>query len=349
MKIGIYALSKNEEKHALDWAESCQDADVRVVTDTGSTDGTVQRLHTAGVTVATGYVCPWRWDEAHNLALHHLPPDVDVAIRLDLDERLQPGWREVIEREWTDGTNNLRYRYVWSWTADGRPGLVFNCDRVHARHGFRWTGATHEGLTCWKGDRRIKVVEGLEIHHHRDQGKRHTTDLELLRVAVAEAPHDARMRWYLARECDYLQLPEAAAQFAYYLAMPDGAPTERSYALRALFRLTGEELHLHRAAREVTGEPDAWEHLAQAHAGRGEWREAMAFGAVAVQAGGELTHATDPAAKARAANVAAHAAWQLGLRPQALQFAEEAVARSPSDDRLRAKLEAWRRELEPTE
>jgi hypothetical protein len=343
VKIGVYALAKNEEKHAIPWAESCQDADVRVVTDTGSTDSTVQRLTLAGVTVATGYVCPWRWDEAHNLSLHHLPPDVDVAIRLDLDERLQPGWREAIERAWVDGTNNLRYRYVWSWAPDGRPGLVFYCDRVHARAGFRWTGATHEGLVCWKGDRRVRVAEGLEIHHHRDPGKRHVTDLELLRVAVAEAPHDARARWYLARECDYLNLAESAAQWAAYLRMPDGSVTERAYALRALSRVTGEEAHLHRAAREATWEPDAWEHLAQAHCRRREWRETLAFAQVALQADGEPTHATDPNAKIRAADIAAMAAWELGLRPQALQLAEDAVARSPLDDRLRANLEAMRR------
>jgi hypothetical protein len=40
------------------------------------------------------------------------------------------------------------------------------------------------------------------------------------------------------------------------------------------------------------------------------------------------------------------AAWELGLRPQALQLAEDAVARSPLDDRLRANLEAMRRLVE---
>jgi len=142
MKIGVYALCRNEEKHVFDWAESCDDADLAVVTDTGSTDTTVQRLKAAGATVATGYVCPWRWDDAHNLSLNHLPPDVDVAIRLDLDERLQPGWREAIERAWVDGTNNLRYRYVWSWKdhPGGQTGLTFHADRVHGRHGFRWAG-----------------------------------------------------------------------------------------------------------------------------------------------------------------------------------------------------------------
>jgi len=346
MKIGVYALAKNERKHVEAWADSCREADVRVVTDTGSTDGTVEALQAAGVTVAHGYVVPWRWDDAHNLSLHHVPPDVDVCIRLDLDERLQPGWREVIEREWDADHNNLRYRYVWSWKADGSPGLVFYSDRIHARHGFRWAAATHEGLVCWNGEKRQKFVEGLEIHHHRDAGKKHKTDLALLKVAVREAPHDARAWWYLAREMEWAGDPQAAATFTHYLGMKGGIWTERAYAYRALFRLTGDEQHLHHAAKEATGEPDAWQQLAFCHYKRQEWRECHAFAVQAINANDDGTHATDPEAKTKAFDLASVAAWNLGLRPEALQLAREAVARCPGDPRLVSNVEAMERILQ---
>jgi hypothetical protein len=343
MKIGVYALAKNELKHVEAWAESCREADVRVVTDTGSTDGTVEALVQHGVTVCSGYVVPWRWDDAHNLSLNHLPPDVDVCVRLDLDERLQPGWREAIEREW-DGTHNcLRYRYVWSWKADGTPGLVFFADRVHARHGFRWTAATHEGLVCWTGDKKQRIIEGLEIHHHRDAGKKHVTDLALLRVAVREAPHDARAWWYLAREMEWAGDPQAAATFTHYLAMKGGIWTERAYAYRALYRLTGDLQHLHHAAKEAVGEPDAWQQIAFWHYMRQEWRECHAFAVQAIDANGESTHATDPEAKTKAYDLAAVAAWNMGLRPEALRLAREAVARCPGDPRLANNVEAMER------
>lgn len=334
MKIGIYALAKNEEQHAIDWAASCDQADVRVVTDTGSTDTTPQRLRAAGVTVMTGNVIPWRWDDAHNLSLYHLPDDVDVCVRLDLDERLQPGWREAIERAWRDGVNNLRYRYVWSWASPGVPGLTFFADRVHARRGFRWASATHEGLVCWSGEKVQAVADGLEIHHHRTPGKRHATDLELLRVAVREQPQDARAWWYLAREMEWAEDPQAAATFAHYVSMAGGVTTERSYAYRALFRLTGDERHLHRAAYEAKGEPDGWQQLAWVHYQRQAWREALTFAEVAMQANWEPTHATDPTAKTKAADLAAVAAWNMGLRPQALTYARDALRQCPGDDRL---------------
>ena len=345
MKIAVYALAKNEHKHAVGWADSCREADLRVVTDTGSTDGTVEALEAAGVAVARGYVVPWRWDDAHNLSLYHVPPEYDVCIRLDLDERLQPGWREAVERAWTGGVTQLRYRYVWSWKADGQPGLEFLCDRVHSRHGYRWTGATHEGLVRWHGESVQGLAEGLEIHHHRDSGKKHTSDLELLRVATREAPHDARARWYLAREMDYAGMPEAAAEFVGYLKMPGGTPTERAYAMRTLARLTGNETHLHWATKAAPEEPDAWQELAYAAYGRQEWQACADFAHRAVDAAGYSTHCTDPMARGKAMDLAAVSLWQLGRRHEALTMARRAVGQCPEDGRLVANVASMERSL----
>jgi hypothetical protein len=335
MKIGVYALAKNEEKHAADWAQSCADADVRVVTDTGSTDATVERLRAAGVTVATGNVVPWRWDDAHNLSLYHLPSDVDVCIRLDLDERLSPGWREVVERDWTDGVNQFFYKYVWSWHKDGTEDLVFLCDRIHARHGFRWSAPTHEGLICWHGEKRSRLVHGLQIFHHRDAGKKHKTDLELLRIAVREAPHDARAQWYLAREMDYAGLPEAREAFERYLKMEGGTATERAFACRILWKLAGDPAWLVQATGEAPDEPEAWERLAFLAYRQRDWSKVVALARNAVERQNIGTHCSDPMARTKAMDLLAVALWELGQRPEALTFARQALARWPEDPRLR--------------
>jgi hypothetical protein len=196
---------------------------------------------------------------------------------------------------------------------------------------------------CWTGDKTQKIIEGLEIHHHRDAGKKHVTDLALLRVAVREAPHDARAWWYLAREMEWAGDPQAAATFVHYLGMKGGIWTERAYAYRALWRLTGDLQHLHHAAKEATGEPDAWQQIAFWHYQRQEWRECHAFAVQAIDANGESTHATDPEARTKAFDLAAVAAWNLGLRPEALRLAREAVARCPGDPRLANNVEAMER------
>jgi hypothetical protein len=345
VRIAVYALARNEERHATAWAESCRDADLRIVTDTGSTDATVQLLRDAGVDVRTGCVSPWRWDDAHNLSLNAVPAEVDVCIRLDLDERLQPGWRPALEAAWSDGVNQLRYHYVWSWNADGSEGVTFHCDRVHSRHGFRWSQATHEGLCSWAGEKKVAFCDGLAIHHHRDAGKKHTTDLELLRVAVSEAPHDARALWYLAREMDYVSDPETATTFLRYLTMDGQTPTETAYAERVLYRLTGDEQHLHNAAKAAPGEPDAWQQLAFANYLRQHWRNVEGFARQALASRWPPTHATDPHAKTKATDLLAVALWNLGNRAEALTHARAAAAKWPDDERLARNVAAMEHEL----
>jgi len=79
-KIAIYALCKNEIKNVEAWYESCRDADCIVVTDTGSTDGSRERLATLPLKVCDLRVLPWRFDDAFNAAMNNLPDDVDIIL-----------------------------------------------------------------------------------------------------------------------------------------------------------------------------------------------------------------------------------------------------------------------------
>src|SRR5437899_2209749 len=51
LKVAVYTIALNESANVERWASSAVDADYRIVADTGSTDGTVERLTAAGVTV----------------------------------------------------------------------------------------------------------------------------------------------------------------------------------------------------------------------------------------------------------------------------------------------------------
>lgn len=100
MKIWVYAIAKNERKFCDRFMASCAGADGVSVLDTGSNDGTPERLHELGADVGVVTVSPWRFDTARNIALEMVPDDVDVCVSLDLDEVLSPGWREDLERDW---------------------------------------------------------------------------------------------------------------------------------------------------------------------------------------------------------------------------------------------------------
>lgn len=111
MKIAVYTITKNEEQFIKRWADSCADADHRLIVDTGSTDNTVSEAIASGCSVASIAIKPWRFDDARNAALALLPEDIDYCIALDADEVLVPGWRQALEKVAADVTRP-RYKYV---------------------------------------------------------------------------------------------------------------------------------------------------------------------------------------------------------------------------------------------
>ena len=90
-KVCVYAICKNEEKFADRWMDSMGEADLVVVLDTGSEDGTAERLRARGAQVTVEQILPWRFDAARNRSLELVPEDVDLCVCTDLDEVFRPG------------------------------------------------------------------------------------------------------------------------------------------------------------------------------------------------------------------------------------------------------------------
>jgi hypothetical protein len=138
LKICVNAISKNEAQFVKRFYESAKDADLIILADTGSTDGTADLARECGITVYDISIIPWRFDLARNAALALVPADVDVIVSLDLDEVLEPGWREEIEKVWTPETTRLRYKFDWG------QGICFYYEKIFAKKGYRFHHAIHE-------------------------------------------------------------------------------------------------------------------------------------------------------------------------------------------------------------
>ena len=111
MRVAVVSIMKNEEQFIRRWAESCKDADYRVLLDTGSSDNSVGVARECGVTVHEQVIDPWHFGRARNHLLDLLPDDVDWIINLDVDERLGRGWYDALKGVPTDGSvNRPRYR-----------------------------------------------------------------------------------------------------------------------------------------------------------------------------------------------------------------------------------------------
>ncbi|TDQ83106.1 glycosyltransferase involved in cell wall biosynthesis [Dongia mobilis] len=239
MKIAVYTIALNEEKFASRWAQSCADADYRIVADTGSLDSTVPALRAEGVTVHSIGIRPWRFDHARNANLALVPIDAEVCISLDMDEILMPGWRAALEQAWTPGTTRLRYTYVWNWDAEGRPKVQFFGDKIHHRHGYFWKHPAHEVILPQRGTtERVVWAEDVRIHHHADDGKSRGQYLDLLALATAEDPDDDRSAHYFGRELMFhKKYEEAIVELRRHLSLPRATwKAERAASLRFIGR-----------------------------------------------------------------------------------------------------------------
>ena len=201
LKIAVYAISKNEEKFAKRFADTCSLADHVVVVDTGSSDSTVEILRENNVSVYQAKQSLFRFDEARNMALALVPADVDICIALDLDEVLPDGWREKVEAAWTNGVTKLWYDFIWSWSPDNKPAVVYRHSKIHSRDNYRWVAACHEYLVPIDRAKTKEVfVEGLEIWHFQDWTKPRGSYLNLLKIQLNESPEDPRSIHYYGRE-----------------------------------------------------------------------------------------------------------------------------------------------------
>jgi len=263
MKIAVYTIALNEEQHVQQWADSCTDADYRLILDTGSTDQTTTLAHQLGIHTVTRVISPWRFDNARNLALSMLPNDIDICIALDMDEVLVDGWREHLEAVASNVTRP-RYKYVWSWNADGSEGLTYGGDKIHARHGYTWKHPVHEVLKP-VGDGETQSWCGLEIHHHPDSSKSRGQYFDLLKLAVEEEPNDDRNQFYLAREYffhgDYAN---AFTHFKNHLELSLWGP-ERAASCRYLSRCEPDKrlYWLYNAVAENSSRRENWFALMQ--------------------------------------------------------------------------------------
>jgi len=207
LKVCVYAISKNEEKHVRRFMESMREADGVYVLDTGSSDKTVSLLSSLGAFVRVQKIDPWRFDKARNASLDLVPGDADICVAADLDEEFTPGWREKLERVWTEHTQRARFKFVWSFRDDGSEGTVLWLDKIHARHGYHWKYAVHEVLERDDGReetaQEIAECTSFQLNHHPDLSKSRAQYLPLLELNAFENPEDARSWHYLGREYMY--------------------------------------------------------------------------------------------------------------------------------------------------
>ena len=217
-KICVYAICKNELKFIDKWLENMSEADYIVILDTGSTDGTYEKLQEdPRVTlVKQQEIKPWRFDVARNESMKLIPDDADILVCTDFDELFEPGWAQFLRENWIpEYHNRCHYTYVWNHSDEGRPLVTFTYDKIHTRD-LHWRFAVHEVL--WPQNLEgyeenvLDLKEKIVLHHWQDLSKSRKNYLDLLKLACEEEPNCSHIWGLYGREYVLLREYEEAIE-----------------------------------------------------------------------------------------------------------------------------------------
>jgi tetratricopeptide (TPR) repeat protein len=340
-KVCIYCIAKNEEAFVERFMEAAKYADLVVVGDTGSTDGTVEAFRRCGAVVHNITISPWRFDVARNAVIDLIPAEYDCLFSVDVDETIEnPDWKERILAAW-EGKNRLRYWYSWRLNADGSPAKRFVYDKIHSRN-FRWVSPVHEVLeaTC---EERGGFVE-LELYHRPDHTKSRGSYMWLLEMAVKERPRDDRILHYYGRELYFAgRNAEAIPVLTRHALLPHAWGAERA----ASFRMAGEcfgrlgrwgdAIWAYQKGVEVCpGEREPWVSLATAKLNRRDYAGCYVAAKQAIKTPKSASHyLVDRYAQQEGPyDLAGVAAWWIGKKEEAVQLLTKAHELNASDARI---------------
>ena len=180
-------------------------ADYIVVLDTGSTDGSFEKLKAdPRVTrVEQTTINPWRFDVARNESMKLVPEDTDIYVCTDFDELFEnKNWCDILRQHWKPDDDRCHYTYAWSHNDLGEPQDVFKYDKIHTKD-YYWKFPVHEVLypkDLSKVERVLDAGEYIYLHHWQDLNKPRRYYFDLLELAVEENPDNSHVRMLLARE-----------------------------------------------------------------------------------------------------------------------------------------------------
>ena len=356
MKIAVYTICKNESKFVNRFMDSVKEADVVIVADTGSTDDTVELLKNRGAIVHNIVVDPWRFDVARNISLSLVPSDIDVCVCIDLDEVLTEGWREEIEKSWTDKTTRLRYEYIWSVLPDGSKGVTFWYDKIHSRNGYRWVKPVHEILVP-SIDEVQTYSYGFSLYHFPDSTKSRGSYLPLLELGCKENPEDDRNCHYLGREYMYYKMYDKAInELKRHLSLPLATwKSERSASMRYIskcyFQLGDKDSSLEWALKscaECPNEREPWVNLANIYYSLSNYLGVVYAISNAVSIKDRtMSYICEPESwSSYPYDIGSISAYRCNLKHLGLEWAKEALILSPNDERIAKNIKIFEGEIQ---
>jgi glycosyltransferase involved in cell wall biosynthesis len=272
MKIAVYTIALNEEKHVERWYNSVKDADYILIADTGSTDRTVEIAKSLGINVYNISIKPWRFDVARNTALSLLPDDIDLCVSLDMDETISEGWREVLEK-----TTGNQITYVFD-NYHKQHSMVNN--KIHSRHGYVWKFIMHEGIVQDRIEPDIEFAYGLEVYHLPDIEKPRSQYLDLIKAALDETRNITRYyKYYTDALVSLERYEEAEEWYLKMLEVPGFSSYDSAHVYRILANIIPEKFgeYILCCLGEAPDRREPYYYIAKWYGDNNRWEECLVW------------------------------------------------------------------------
>ena len=248
MSISLCMIVKNEEENLERCLQSVDGlVDEIVLTDTGSTDGTVAIARRFGARV---FRYQWNdsFSDARNFSLAQAAGT--WILIMDADDELDPADRDALLSLTRDGGNGSEiyccrtFCYCGDRPDCGSTLINMNIRLIRNGKGYRYRGRVHEQLTRGEdppGGPLPMSAAGIRFHHYGylnseiEKKEKHRRNISLIQMELDDDPENSFMLFNMGNE--YLALGENRKALDYYLQSRKGFRPDQGYGSMLLTRL----------------------------------------------------------------------------------------------------------------
>lgn len=182
MRLCVYAICKDEIDKLDAWLEAVKEADEIVVLDTGSTDGTWERLQEANIKSYRKIINPWRFDAARNAALDLIPEDCDICLPLDIDMLPTLGFADRIKEVWEERLAILNFKITFNKKD------IHRYKYAHRRKSAYWVYPVYEQIRAVGHQ---KYIQDILLDTTWEPSAKHKAYLPLVELGLKEQPNNS--------------------------------------------------------------------------------------------------------------------------------------------------------------
>lgn len=211
MKTAAYTICRNEIKKIDQWFYYTRDFDYRVILDTGSVDGTYEKLKELSNTESNFILDQliledFRFDIPRNYNLNMIPIDVEWCLSPDMDEYFSINVLKEIDK--TIGNNPLVTNIsctrldIYSDKVFVGPPESIGTNKIHKRHLYDWKQPIYEHLSYIGSENELEIFNSeIFLIHDQDISKpRSDLYFRLLKKEFERNPSNSWNSWFLANE-----------------------------------------------------------------------------------------------------------------------------------------------------